>query len=611
MFISYARENSADADRLQKALESGGLRVWRDTANLWPGQDWREEIRRAIADSAIAFLACFSRANTGARARYFNQELNLAIDQLAMRKPEYPWLIPVRFDDSPVPDLPIGGGRVLGQLQRSDLFGDQAEANLNRLVTGARHILGGHDIRVNLGPAPEPAPQPGLSSEFARYRAGIDQLGQLINPGDPGYLEFEEHCRELAGQLNAAEATSESDEVRSNRNKTIYALDQLALAAAGKSFRELCRLGFSYADWEAAEPSIASALHYAEFSSITDDHSRSFVGRDKLMEQIYDTVNDGPERSGYTVITGEPGIGKSAVIAQLVRSERWVHHYIGGYLRTGEQILKSLCAQLIQAYDLSYNKPLFSHQEPCRALNELLAAATRSRRNWPVVVAIDGFDESDDLQRGSLTLPPSLPSGAFIVVTRQTQGVGGHVFAHRIQPVELKNDDANKLDVGGYISRFIDREGDKMRAAVAEFGLTEAEFTDQLVVSGDGNFMYVTAILPDILSRRITPASVNDSVLPEKLAGYYACHWERMQKLAGKDKFDSLFIPVVELLAGQVARRGPVTVNWLAKHSGLQRRDIALVLETWSQFFVQKDGLVRFYHSSFRDFLAKTLGLEV
>ena len=27
------------------------------------------------------------------------------------------------------------------------------------------------------------------------------------------------------------------------------------------------------------------------------------------MEQIYDTVNDGRERSGYTVVTGEPGIG--------------------------------------------------------------------------------------------------------------------------------------------------------------------------------------------------------------------------------------------------------------------------------------------------------------
>ena len=108
------------------------------------------------------------------------------------------------------------------------------------------------------------------------------------------------------------------------------------------------------------------------------------------------------------------------MVAQLVRSERWVHHYISGYLRTGEQILKSLCAQLIQAYDLS----LFSHQEPGRALNELLTAATRSRRNWPVVVAIDGFDESDDLQQGLLTLPPSLPAGAFIIVTRQTQGVG-------------------------------------------------------------------------------------------------------------------------------------------------------------------------------------------
>jgi hypothetical protein len=48
-------------DRLQQKLEQAGIPVWRDKASLWPGEDWRVNIRRAITDDALAFIACFSR----------------------------------------------------------------------------------------------------------------------------------------------------------------------------------------------------------------------------------------------------------------------------------------------------------------------------------------------------------------------------------------------------------------------------------------------------------------------------------------------------------------------------------------------------------------------
>ena len=41
-------------------LEAAGIPVWRDTADLWPGEDWRMNIRRAITDNALVFIACFS-----------------------------------------------------------------------------------------------------------------------------------------------------------------------------------------------------------------------------------------------------------------------------------------------------------------------------------------------------------------------------------------------------------------------------------------------------------------------------------------------------------------------------------------------------------------------
>jgi TIR domain-containing protein len=60
-FISYVREDSQQADRVQQVLEAAGVPVWRDTADLWPGQDWRAEIRRAITSDALVFIACFLR----------------------------------------------------------------------------------------------------------------------------------------------------------------------------------------------------------------------------------------------------------------------------------------------------------------------------------------------------------------------------------------------------------------------------------------------------------------------------------------------------------------------------------------------------------------------
>lgn len=141
-FISYARSDGDSVDGLQRGLEGAGVRVWRDTADLWPGQDWQSRIRHAITSSALVFIACFSRASTARQVSYQNEELTLAISEMQKRPPDVPWLIPVRFDDCAIPDRDIGGGRTLRSIQRADLFGPAASTELERLVSTVLHILG-------------------------------------------------------------------------------------------------------------------------------------------------------------------------------------------------------------------------------------------------------------------------------------------------------------------------------------------------------------------------------------------------------------------------------------------------------------------------------------
>jgi hypothetical protein len=140
-FISYVHEDWHEVDRLQEALEAAGIAVWRDTDDLWPGEDWRRKIRRAITDNALVFIACFS-SHSAARVRTFqNEELLLAIEQLRLRRPDDPWLIPVRFDDCKIPDFDLGGGRTLASIQRADLFGDRRTTGIQRLVKAILRLL--------------------------------------------------------------------------------------------------------------------------------------------------------------------------------------------------------------------------------------------------------------------------------------------------------------------------------------------------------------------------------------------------------------------------------------------------------------------------------------
>jgi hypothetical protein len=141
-FISYVHSDVDHVNRLDQVLKAAGIPVWRDTVNLWPGEDWRLKIREAITKDALAFIACFSRMSVARTRTYQNEELTLAVEQLRQRRPQDAWLIPVRFDDCDIPDWNIGAGRTLASLQCADLFGGHFNTEATRVVLAIQRILG-------------------------------------------------------------------------------------------------------------------------------------------------------------------------------------------------------------------------------------------------------------------------------------------------------------------------------------------------------------------------------------------------------------------------------------------------------------------------------------
>lgn len=163
-FISYVREDRPSVDKLQRILDSAGIPVWRDTDSLWPGEDWKLKIRRAISSESLVFFACFSKNSNSRQSTYQNEELILAIEEMRKRPPGgTPWLIPIRFDDCEIPEYEIGAGRMLSSLQAVSLFGENQELSTSRLVASVMRILAtaapGMPVTAKMGDSSETVTQ--------------------------------------------------------------------------------------------------------------------------------------------------------------------------------------------------------------------------------------------------------------------------------------------------------------------------------------------------------------------------------------------------------------------------------------------------------------------
>jgi len=137
IFLAHASEDKPLVRQLHADLRRHGLDPWLDEIDLMPGQNWKIEIERAIADAAI-FLACLSQRSVGKKG-YVQHEFRSALVAYAHRPPDSIYLIPVRLDGCEMPDLRIPDlGLSLTDYHWVDLFEPDG---LNRLVETIRVAL--------------------------------------------------------------------------------------------------------------------------------------------------------------------------------------------------------------------------------------------------------------------------------------------------------------------------------------------------------------------------------------------------------------------------------------------------------------------------------------
>ncbi len=146
VFLSYASEDFAAAERIATALRTAGIEVWFDKSELRGGDAWDHKIRRQIRDCAL-FVPIIS-ANSEARPEgYFRLEWDLADQRSHMIVRNRAFIVPVCLDGTPESDAGVPESFQRVQWTRLP-GGDTSSAFIERV----RRLLSPENSR-----APDPA----------------------------------------------------------------------------------------------------------------------------------------------------------------------------------------------------------------------------------------------------------------------------------------------------------------------------------------------------------------------------------------------------------------------------------------------------------------------
>ena len=356
------------------------------------------------------------------------------------------------------------------------------------------------------------------------------------------------------------------------------------------------------------------------FQSLITDKTEGFVGRDYVFEAIEEFLRN--EACGYFIIEADPGVGKSAILAEYVKRTRCVAHFNvrSQGINRAEEFLKCVCTQLIERYKLPYSLPLTPEHTRdgnflARLLNEITTLdtsladtyatttlSTGTKSTSKLVIVVDALDEVDLSSHtpgaNVLYLPASLPHSVYFILTKRMTPVPLVVNHHRV--FELMQYAAESLQDAQTYIRCRVNQSEALQTWIGNQGLTVEEFVTTLAEKSDRNFMYLRYVLPAIESGTYQDLSIEN--LPEGLEQYYYQHWQNMGMTA--KPLPRTKIKIVYVLA---EARKPVSRKLISEFSGEDALTVQEVLDEWQQFLREQriDGQTGYsiYHTSFQDFL--------
>lgn len=101
VFLCHSSGDKESVRKLYKKLKSDGVYPWLDEENLLPGQDWQEEIAKAVHETDVV-IVCLSNESINKKG-FVQKEIKFALD-IANEQPEGTiFIIPLRLEECIVP----------------------------------------------------------------------------------------------------------------------------------------------------------------------------------------------------------------------------------------------------------------------------------------------------------------------------------------------------------------------------------------------------------------------------------------------------------------------------------------------------------------------------
>jgi WD40 repeat protein len=379
-----------------------------------------------------------------------------------------------------------------------------------------------------------------------------------------------------------------------------------------------------------------------DFSAYIAERTRDFTGREWVFAEIDRWLSD-PDAPRYFIITGEPGIGKTAIAARLtqIRELDAYHFCIARQAATIDPLnfARSISCQLtrVDGYAQGILEEQGVHVDVTinvrenygqiigvqienlvveapsatvafnRAVLDPLRRLYADGFSLPLVMLVDALDEAVQ-QRGPETIVDllanahGLPSQVRFVLTSRPEGEALRHFERLSIPhlVLEAGRSENQADVEAYVRYRLDNS-DTLRSRLVEETVEPDAFVGRVTEASQGNFLYLVWLLRSVEEGVQRFGALE--VLPEGLDGIYREFLRT--RTPGEDihTWRKQYRPLLGMLA---AAQAPLAGDQLVAFTGLDKQSVRDALDDVQQF-LDPDGLGenrhQLYHQSVIDFL--------
>lgn len=380
------------------------------------------------------------------------------------------------------------------------------------------------------------------------------------------------------------------------------------------------------------------------FTRYITERTRDFIGREWVFQAVNDWLADS-DAPRYFIVTGEPGIGKTAIAARLTQLHELaaVHFCVTRQADTLDPLnfARSISHQLahLDGFARYLLEEAAIHVEASIAVQKnygqilgvrierlITASAMGSVAFIRTVVAplkqlyadgfeqqlvilVDALDEAVqyqgsetivDLLASSEGLPPNI---RFVLTSRRDSAALRHFEEQHIPYLVIDAErNENLLDARRFIISQISKL-EALQVRLAEEGVPPQAFIEKVLHTSNGNFLYLVWTLSAVAAGTQQLDSLD--ILPEGLDGIYREFLRT--RMAGKDvhQWRSHYRPILGILA---AAQTPLTIEQLVQFTGLDKQAVKDTVQDIEQFLDPTLGRrkrYQLYHQSMTDFMSR------